>query len=105
MSINFKWPSRKKASSSAAARTKVTRKPRGKEALTARKPASGWTIKLTGLRTSLAQIGGITEDIEIDYDQVEYDLGYSRAVAALQGYHFTDAFVEGFIDGLGTKFD
>ena len=105
MSFTFKWPSRKKTSSAASKRTAVTRKPRGKEALTARKPASGWTIKLTGLKTSLAQIGGITEDIEVDYDQLEYDLGYSRAVAALQGYHFTDAFVEGFIDGLTTKFD
>ena len=54
MSFTFKWPSRKKTSSAASKRTAVTRKPRGKEALTARKPASGWTIKLTGLKTSLA---------------------------------------------------
>ena len=54
MSISFKWPSRKKPSSSSRSRSAVARKPRGKDALSARKPASGWTIKLTGLKTSLA---------------------------------------------------
>ena len=101
MSINFKWTSRTKKSSSAAARTKVTRKPRGKEALTARKPASGWTIKLTGLKTSLAQIEGITEDIDVD--NFEYYIGRQAALDAIDGYT-SSAFVEGFLDGLMESF-
>ena len=92
MSFTFKWPSRKKPSSSARSRTAVARKPRGKEALSARKPASGWTIKLTGLKTSLAQIA--------EGDGDDYNLGLQAAYDALPEDGFSDAFVEGFLDGV-----
>ena len=55
MKIGFKWPNRTKASASSR-RASTARKPRGgKGALSARKPAVGWTINLSNVpKRSLA---------------------------------------------------
>ena len=103
MKIGFKWPSRTrvadtKAASSASRRASA--RPRGKGALSSRKPATGWSIKFSTSsipRRSLAQIA----DCDGDDMSEEYYEGLEAALDALtQLEEASDDFVEGFLDGV-----
>ena len=95
MSINFKWPNRKKAASSARKRpTKGT----GRDRLASKKPASGWTIKINPFAKTLAQIAeGDGEDSENE----DYLKGYEAAQDAFTMMdEASDDFALGFMDGV-----
>ena len=99
MKIGFKWPNRTKASASSR-RASTARKPRGgKGALSARKPAVGWTINLSNVpKRSLAQIA------DCDGEDSESEEYYEGLEAALEAFTLmeeaSDDFASGFLDGV-----
>ena len=102
MKIGFKWPSRTKVASTKAASSASRRsavKPRGKGALSSRKPATGWSIKFSASipKRSLAQLA----DCDGDDESEEYYEGLEAAYDALTVLEeASDDFVEGFLDGV-----
>ena len=102
MKIGFKWPSRTKVADTKAASTasrRASARPRGKGALSSRKPATGWSIKFSASipKRSLAQI----TDCEGDDKSEEYYEGLEAALDALTLLEeASDDFVEGFLDGV-----
>ena len=102
MKIGFKWPSRTKVADTKAASSasrRASARPRGKGALSSRKPATGWSIKFSASipKRSLAQLA----DCDGDDKSEEYYEGLEAALDALtQLEEASDDFVEGFLDGV-----
>ena len=103
MKIGFKWPSRTRTAATTSSRSRTTRAPRGRAALTAKKPAAGagagWTIRINPFAPkTLAQIGEWEDD---DFENLDYLAGFEAAQVALEILdEASDDFVQGFYDGV-----